>query len=83
MLMGMIGLAISGSISGLVQNNLTLYFALFSLGIFYGFFSLSRHSFMTQIVPSEYRGKAFSRFGGINRIGGFLVLLLVDTPQDS
>ena len=30
MLMGMIGLAISGSISGLVQNNLTLYFALFS-----------------------------------------------------
>ena len=71
MLMGMIGLAISGSISGLVQNNLTLYFALFSLGIFYGFFSLSRHSFMTQIVPSEYRGKAFSRFGGINRIGWF------------
>ena len=26
---------------------------------------------MTQIVPSGYRGKAFSRFGGINRIGWF------------
>ena len=34
-------------------------------------FSLSRHSYMTQIVPSGYRGKAFSRFGGINRIGWF------------
>ena len=71
MLIGMAGLSISGSLSGLFQNNLTLYFALFSLGTFYGFFSLSRHSFMTQIVPSEYRGKAFSRFGGINRIGWF------------
>lgn len=71
MLIGMAGLSISGSLSGLFQNNLALYFALFSLGIFYGFFSLSRHSFMTQIVPSEYRGKAFSRFGGINRIGWF------------
>ena len=71
MLIGMAGLSISGSLSGLFQNNLALYFALFSLGTFYGFFSLSRHSFMTQIVPSEYRGKAFSRFGGINRIGWF------------
>ena len=71
MLIGMIGLSISGLLSGLFQNNLALYFALFSLGTFYGFFSLSRHSFMTQIVPSEYRGKAFSRFGGINRIGWF------------
>ena len=71
MLIGMAGLSISGSLSGLFQNNLALYFALFSLGVFYGFFSLSRHSFMTQIVPSEYRGKAFSRFGGINRIGWF------------
>ena len=71
MLIGMAGLSISGSLSGLFQNNLALYFALFSLGTFYGFFSLSRHSFMTQIVPPEYRGKAFSRFGGINRIGWF------------
>lgn len=71
MLIGMAGLSTSGSLSGLFQNNLALYFALFSLGVFYGFFSLSRHSFMTQIVPSEYRGKAFSRFGGINRIGWF------------
>lgn len=71
MLIGMAGLSISGSLSGLFQNNLALYFALFSLGTFYGFFSLSRHSFMTQIVPSEYRGKAFSRFGGINRVGWF------------
>ena len=71
MLIGMAGLSISGALSGLFQNNLALYFALFSLGTFYGFFSLSRHSFMTQIVPSEYRGKAFSRFGGINRIGWF------------
>ena len=71
MLIGMAGLSISGSLAGLFQNNLALYFALFSLGTFYGFFSLSRHSFMTQIVPSEYRGKAFSRFGGINRIGWF------------
>ena len=71
MLIGMAGLSISGSLSGLFQNNLALYSALFSLGVFYGFFSLSRHSFMTQIVPSEYRGKAFSRFGGINRIGWF------------
>ena len=71
MIIGMIGLALSGFISGLFQNNLALYFALFSLGIFYGFFSLSRHSYMTQIVPSGYRGKAFSRFGGINRIGWF------------
>ena len=71
MLIGMAGLSISRSRSGLFQNNLALYFALFSLGVFYGFFSLSRHSFMTQIVPSEYRGKAFSRFGGINRIGWF------------
>lgn len=71
MLIGMAGLSISGSLSGLFQNNLALYFALFSLGTFYGFFSLSRHSFMTQIVPSKYRGKAFSRFGGINRIGWF------------
>ncbi len=71
MLTGMLGLSISGALSGIFQNNLTLYFALFSLGIFYGFFSLSRHSFMTQIVPSIYRGKAFSRFGGINRIGWF------------
>ncbi len=71
MLIGMAGLSISGSLSGLFQNNLALYFALFSLGTFYGFFSLSRHSFMTQIVPSGYRGKAFSRFGGINRIGWF------------
>ena len=76
MIIGMIGLALSGFISGLFQNNLALYFALFSLGIFYGFFSLSRHSYMTQIVPSGYRGKAFSRFGGINRIGWFLVQLL-------
>jgi MFS family permease len=71
MLTGMLGIAIAGLLSGFFQNNLTLYFSLFSLGIFYGFFSLSRHSFMTQIVPSEYRGKAFSRFGGINRIGWF------------
>ncbi len=71
MIIGMIGLALSGFLSGLFQNNLALYFALFSLGIFYGFFSLSRHSYMTQIVPSGYRGKAFSRFGGINRIGWF------------
>ena len=64
MLTGMLGIAMAGLLSGFFQNNLTLYFSLFSLGIFYGFFSLSRHSFMTQIVPSEYRGKAFSRFGG-------------------
>ena len=55
MLTGMLGIAIAGLLSGFFQNNLTLYFSLFSLGIFYGFFSLSRHSFMTQIVPSEYR----------------------------
>lgn len=71
MVTGMIGLSFFGLLSGLSNNNLTLYFSLFSLGIFYGFFSLSRHSYLTQIVPLEFRGKAFSRFGGINRIGWF------------
>ena len=72
MVIGMLGLSFFGLLSGLSENNLTLYFSLFSLGIFYGFFSLSRHSFLTQIVPLEFRGKAFSRFGGINRIGWFV-----------
>jgi len=72
MVSGMLGLSFFGLLSGFSDNNLTLYFSLFSLGIFYGFFSLSRHSFLTQIVPVEFRGKAFSRFGGINRIGWFV-----------
>ena len=71
MLVGMVGISISSLIAGLSQNNINMYISLLFLGIFYGFFSLSRHSFMTQLVPIPKRGKAFSRFGGINRIGWF------------
>ncbi len=71
MLLGMIGMSVFALLSGITDNNLILYIWLFCLGIFYGFFSLSRHSFLTQIVPRAFRGKAFSRFGGINRIGWF------------
>ena len=72
MIIGMIGLALSGFLSGLFQNNLALYFALFSLGIFYGFFSLSRHSYMTQLYPQDIGVKHFQDLEALIELGGFL-----------
>lgn len=40
-------------------------------GIGTALWELSRHSFITQAIPSNERGRAISMFGGLNRVGMF------------
>jgi MFS family permease len=40
-------------------------------GVGTALWELSRHSFITQAIPTSERGRAISMFGGINRIGVF------------
>lgn len=43
----------------------------FVAGIGTSLWSLSRHAYITQAVPTQTRGRAISVFGGINRLGTF------------
>lgn len=40
-------------------------------GIGTALWGLSRHAYITEVIPAAQRGKAISTFGGINRIGVF------------
>ncbi len=69
---GSLGVSFFALIGGLSPNGYLLYFSIFFLGAFLGLFGISRHSYLSKVVPIDYRGKAFSRFGGVSRIGYFI-----------
>ena len=69
---GSLGISICAVIAGLSHNGYLLYMSIFFLGAFLGLFGISRHSYLSKVVPLNFRGKAFSRFGGVNRIGFFI-----------
>ena len=44
----------------------------FMLGMSQAVFSLARQSYLTEVVPAEYRARALSTLGGVMRIGMFI-----------
>ena len=71
MIVGTIMVSISTLGVGYATNIYELILCQFVGGIGASLWSLSRHAYMTDVIPAAERGRSIALFGGINRIGGF------------
>lgn len=67
--LGMIGLSTVGM--GIAENFFQLIGAQLIGGIGGALWMLSRHAYMTDVIPIAKRGRAIALFGGVNRMGTF------------
>lgn len=77
MIIGTIILALSRIGVGLAVNVIQLVTFQLIGGIGVALWSLSRHAYMTQMIPITERGRSLAIFGGINRIASFSGQLVV------
>ena len=56
-----------------LSPNLPMFLAMRLIaGVFMAVWGISRHAYLTDIVPNPQRGRALALFGGVSRIGTFL-----------
>ena len=71
MLLGLSMIGISTIGMGIAGNFVQLIAAQLIGGIGNAFWMLSRHAYMTDVIPIAQRGRAIALFGGVNRMGTF------------
>lgn len=71
MLIGLVMIAISTIGMGTAGNLIQLFAAQLVGGIGNALWMLSRHAYMTDVIPLEKRGRSIALFGGVNRMGTF------------
>ncbi len=71
MLLGLVMVAISTIAMGIAQNLFQLLGAQLIGGIGNALWMLSRHAYMTDVIPFVKRGRSIALFGGVNRMGTF------------
>ena len=72
MLVGAAGIALSAVGAGLSPGLPMLLAMRLLTGVFMAVWGISRHVYITDIVPNRQRGRALAIFGGVGRIGHFL-----------
>ena len=55
-----------------ISNLFTFALGIFMIGMAAAVFGLARQSYLTEVVPIEYRARALSTLGGVMRIGFFV-----------
>ena len=71
MLLGLIMVGISTVGMGTAQNLFQLIVAQLIGGVGNALWMLSRHAYMTDVIPLTKRGRSIALFGGVNRMGTF------------
>ena len=71
MLIGLVMIAISTIGMGTAGNLAQLFAAQLIGGVGNALWMLSRHAYMTDVIPLEKRGRSIALFGGVNRMGTF------------
>lgn len=71
MLLGLAMIGVSTIGMGIAGNFAQLIGAQLLAGIGNAFWMLSRHAYMTDVIPIAQRGRAIALFGGVNRMGTF------------
>ena len=71
MLIGLVMIAISTLGMGTAQHLTHLFVAQLIGGVGNALWMLSRHAYMTDMIPLVKRGRSIALFGGVNRIGTF------------
>lgn len=71
MLLGLAMIGVSTLGMGIAGNFAQLIGAQLLAGIGNAFWMLSRHAYMTDVIPIAQRGRAIALFGGVNRMGTF------------
>lgn len=71
MLLGLVMIGLSTVGMGAATNFFQLIGAQLVGGIGNALWMLSRHAYMTDVIPIENRGRAIALFGGVNRMGTF------------
>ena len=71
MLLGLVMVVISTIAMGIAQNLFQLLGAQLIGGIGNALWMLSRHAYMTDVIPFVKRGRSIALFGGVNRMGTF------------
>ncbi len=71
MLLGLVMIVISTIAMGIAQNLFQLLGAQLIGGIGNALWMLSRHAYMTDVIPFVKRGRSIALFGGVNRMGTF------------
>lgn len=76
MIIGVVSLAITSFALGMAESFSQIILYRFIAGLGSAMWSISRHTYITDVVPVTMRGRALASFGGINRIGSFAALRL-------
>ena len=71
MLLGLIMVGICSVGMGTAQNLFQLIIAQLIGGVGNALWMLSRHAYMTDVIPLTKRGRSIALFGGVNRMGTF------------
>lgn len=71
MLLGLVLIVLSTIGIGAAQNLIQLIVAQLFGGIGNALWMLSRHAYMTDVIPLAKRGRSIALFGGVNRMGTF------------
>jgi len=71
MLIGLAMIALSTIGMGIALQLIHLVIAQLIGGVGNALWMLSRHAYMTDVIPLEKRGRSIAVFGGVNRMGIF------------
>ncbi len=71
MLLGLVVIGVSAIAMGTAQHLFQLIGAQLIGGIGNALWMLSRHAYMTDVIPLAKRGRSIALFGGVNRMGTF------------
>ena len=71
MLVGLVMIGVSTIAMGTAQTLTHLIIAQLIGGVGNALWMLSRHAYMTDVIPLAKRGRSIAMFGGVNRIGTF------------
>ena len=79
MILGLVALIVSTILLFWARSVYEAMVLRFASGVSMALFNIARHHYLAEVVKQSTRGRAIALFGGINRIGTFLDLLVVNS----